>query len=194
MSRICSIHYTPEIDDLLRVRQPTTAISEYKFKISGTYFLFVDVGGQRSERRKWINCFENVTCLLFVASLSDYDSTLSIEELKSTTDTLISVNRMKESINLFHTLINWRKKSYHNIEKNLSPNSQKNINSIQTIKETFLFDKVSIILFLNKEDLFIEKFRSSSLKECFEDYKDDNDSVDNAKEFIANKFIEKGIL
>jgi guanine nucleotide-binding protein G(i) subunit alpha len=182
LSRICSINYIPEIDDLLRVRQPTTAISEYKFKISGTYFLFVDVGGQRSERRKWINCFENVTSLLFVASLSDYDSILSIEELKSTGDTIRIVNRMKESIDLFHTLINWKKKTYLNKDKS---------DIIQTVKETFLFDKVSIILFLNKEDLFIEKFRFSSIKECFEDYQE-NDSIDKAKEFIANKFIENG--
>ena len=83
LKRICSMEYVPDIDDLLRVRQPTTSILEYKFKLSGTYFLFVDVGGQRSERRKWINCFENVTSLLFVASLSDYDLTMSKDELRN---------------------------------------------------------------------------------------------------------------
>lgn len=33
----------------------------------------VDVGGQRTERRKWIHCFDNVNMILFVLALSDYD-------------------------------------------------------------------------------------------------------------------------
>lgn len=40
----------------------------------------VDVGGQKSERRKWIHCFENVTSLIFLASLSEYDQVLEERE------------------------------------------------------------------------------------------------------------------
>lgn len=36
----------------------------------------VDVGGQRSERKKWIHCFENVTSVIFLAALSEYDQVL----------------------------------------------------------------------------------------------------------------------
>ena len=36
----------------------------------------VDVGGQRSERRKWIHCFENVTSIIFLVALSEYDQIL----------------------------------------------------------------------------------------------------------------------
>lgn len=35
-----------------------------------------DVGGQRSERKKWIHCFENVTSIIFCVALSEYDQVL----------------------------------------------------------------------------------------------------------------------
>jgi guanine nucleotide-binding protein subunit alpha len=35
-----------------------------------------DVGGQRSERKKWIHCFESVKSIIFCASLSEYDQVL----------------------------------------------------------------------------------------------------------------------
>lgn len=42
----------------------------------GIDFRMVDVGGQRSERRKWIHCFENVTSIIFLVALSEYDQIL----------------------------------------------------------------------------------------------------------------------
>lgn len=35
-----------------------------------------DVGGQRSERKKWIHCFEGVTAIIFIVAMSEYDLTL----------------------------------------------------------------------------------------------------------------------
>ena len=40
----------------------------------------VDVGGQRSERKKWIHCFEGVTAIVFCVALSAYDLVLSEDE------------------------------------------------------------------------------------------------------------------
>ena len=36
-------------------------------------FRVFDVGGQRSERKKWIHCFEDVTAIIFIVALSEYD-------------------------------------------------------------------------------------------------------------------------
>jgi guanine nucleotide-binding protein subunit alpha len=40
-----------------------------------------DVGGQRSERRKWIHCFDAVSSIIFCVALSEYDQVL-LEETK----------------------------------------------------------------------------------------------------------------
>ena len=44
------------------------------------YLRMVDVGGQRSERKKWIHCFEGVTAIVFCVSLSAYDLVLAEDE------------------------------------------------------------------------------------------------------------------
>jgi len=45
-------------------------------KIGLTSYSMFDVGGQRSERKKWIHCFENVTSIIFCVALSEYDQVL----------------------------------------------------------------------------------------------------------------------
>ena len=40
----------------------------------------LDVGGQRTERRKWIHCFQDVTAIIFCAALSCYDLKLAEDE------------------------------------------------------------------------------------------------------------------
>lgn len=54
--------------------------------LEGSFFILFflqrmfDVGGQRSERKKWIHCFEGVTCIIFCAALSAYDMVLVEDE------------------------------------------------------------------------------------------------------------------
>jgi hypothetical protein len=44
--------------------------------VIATHGRICDVGGQRSERRKWIHCFENVTACIFLVGISSYDEVL----------------------------------------------------------------------------------------------------------------------
>lgn len=39
-----------------------------------------DVGGQRSERKKWIHCFEGVTAIIFCVAMSEYDMKLAEDD------------------------------------------------------------------------------------------------------------------
>ena len=52
------------------------------------------------------------------------------------------------------------------------------------------FKLTSMILFLNKSDLFKVKIEQKSLKICFDDYDGDN-SYNDTISFIKSKFVEK---
>src|SRR5277367_6962448 len=68
--------WMPDDQDMLHARLRTTGITETLFEMGNLNFRMMDVGGQRSERKKWIHCFEGVQCLLFMVALSGYDQCL----------------------------------------------------------------------------------------------------------------------
>jgi len=80
IDRMSSGGYMPTDQDILRSRVKTTGITETTFKVGELTYKLFDVGGQRSERKKWIHCFENVTALVFLVSLSEYDQMLYEDE------------------------------------------------------------------------------------------------------------------
>jgi len=84
--------YVPNDQDILRCRVMTEQITEIKFKVKDANFHMFDVGGQRDQRRKWIQCFNDATAVVFVTSLSGYNLTLKEDPSK---------NRLKESLDLF---------------------------------------------------------------------------------------------
>ena len=97
LDRIAQNNYLPDQQDVLRSRVRTTGIVEYSFEIDKQNFKMYDVGGQRNERKKWIHCFENVTAVIFVGVLSEYDQVLFEDE---------TMNRMEETLNLFDEICN----------------------------------------------------------------------------------------
>jgi len=97
IDRIAMEGYIPSKDDVLHVRITTLGIVEETLTMQNRPFLIVDVGGQRSERRKWLNCFAGVTGLIFVASLTAYNQFLYEDE---------NVNRLQESLTVFGELLN----------------------------------------------------------------------------------------
>jgi hypothetical protein len=72
---------------------------ETEFVIEEYHFKLLDVGGQRNERKKWIHCFENVTSIIFVAALNEFDQLLFEDNV---------TNRLHEALNLFSEIINSR--------------------------------------------------------------------------------------
>ncbi|MCJ1338352.1 Guanine nucleotide-binding protein alpha-2 subunit [Bachmanniomyces sp. S44760] len=147
--RISSKEFIPTEADVLRARTKTTGIYETRFTMDQLSIHMFDVGGQRSERKKWIHCFENVTSIIFCVALSEYDQVL-LEESNQ--------NRMMESLVLFDSVVNSR-----------------------------WFMRTSIILFLNKVDLFKAKLGRSPLGNYFPDYSGGND-VNRAAKYLLWRF------
>lgn len=157
IERIGRPDYIPNDQDVLRSRVKTTGITETVFLIGELKYRMFDVGGQRSERKKWIHCFENVTAIVFMVALSEYDQMLYEDD---------SVNRMQEALNLFDSVSNSR-----------------------------WFVKTSIILFLNKIDLFKEKVHHSPIEIPFPNFKlwkrnpPDQELWQAGADFFGQKFV-----
>jgi len=137
VKRIADNGYVPTDEDILFSRTRTTGITEFCFQLAGSPIRLVDVGGQRSERRKWIHCFDEVNAIFFIVAISEFDQKLREDE---------TTNRMKEAFHLFQEICAY---------------------------ETFF--KTSIILFLNKSDLFEEKILRVKMSDFLTEYQGSND-------------------
>ncbi|KAM8951244.1 guanine nucleotide-binding protein subunit alpha-12 isoform 3-T3 [Lycaon pictus] len=147
------LNYFPSKQDILLARKATKGIVEHDFVIKKIPFKMVDVGGQRSQRQKWFQCFDGITSILFMVSSSEYDQVL-MEDRRT--------NRLVESMNIFETIVNNK-----------------------------LFFNVSIILFLNKMDLLVEKVKTVSIKKHFPDFKGDPHRLEDVQRYLVQCFDRK---
>nr|XP_057921334.1 guanine nucleotide-binding protein subunit alpha-12a isoform X1 [Doryrhamphus excisus] len=145
--------YTPSRQDILFARKATKGIVEHDFFIKKIPFKMVDVGGQRSQRQKWFQCFDGITSILFMVSSSEYDQVL-MEDRRT--------NRLVESMNIFETIVNNK-----------------------------LFLNVSIILFLNKTDLLVEKIRTADIRKNFPEFRGDPHRLEDVQAFLVQAFSRK---
>jgi len=97
IERLYVPNYLPSDQDILRTRLRTTGISETVFDLGNLTYRMFDVGGQRSERKKWIHVFDNVQVVLFLVAISGYDLAL-VEDRNG--------NQMHEALMLFESIAN----------------------------------------------------------------------------------------
>eukprot|EP01083_Nonionella_stella_P015409 43104_1 len=99
------LNYSPDFDDYVRIRRRSIGYSPTKFikyvdRLGEYHFEIPDVGGTRSERRKWwspkLLLDDNVKAIIFVVPLSDYNITLYEDN---------ETNRLKDSIELFKNIM-----------------------------------------------------------------------------------------
>jgi len=96
LDAIAADDYTPTQQHIVNARIRTTCAVKEEYDITGKRFEIYDVGGQRSERKKWLPLFDKVTAIIFVAALSEYDQKLQEDR---------RMNRMMEALGVFRTII-----------------------------------------------------------------------------------------
>lgn len=111
--RFASASFTPTEEDIVLARKRTTGVVVSDFQYKEIKWSVVDVGGQRSERRKWINCFDNVHAIFWVSNLAGYGKVLFEDR---------NVNRMHEDLNLFEETL--KHKAFQNAQVYLFMNKK----------------------------------------------------------------------
>lgn len=102
IERLAKPDYVPTHKDILHCRKATKGVYEFCVKVQVSCcncsrhvcafryyycllfllqnipFVFVDVGGQRTQRQKWTRCFDtSVTSIIFLVSSSEFDQVLA---------------------------------------------------------------------------------------------------------------------
>ncbi|RDB27427.1 Guanine nucleotide-binding protein alpha-2 subunit [Hypsizygus marmoreus] len=152
LDRLFDPAYVPTEQDIIRCRARTIGITETTFSLRDHEMLMVDVGGQKSERRKWIHCFQDVTSILFLVSLSGYDQCLVEDK---------DANQMQDAMTIW-----------------------------DSICHSQWFKQTSIILFLNKNDLFEKKIPTSDIKNFFPDFDGESGDIRAGREYFKRRFAK----
>ncbi|KAH7701713.1 heterotrimeric G protein alpha subunit, partial [Aphelenchoides avenae] len=97
LDRLYCVDYCPTTEDILNARVVTRGVHEIRYTYGEREFRIVDVGGQRSERRKWLSVFDNVNAIFFVAAISEYDQLMYEDE---------ETNRLIDAIRVFKEIGN----------------------------------------------------------------------------------------
>ena len=175
-----------------------------------------DAGGQRSARKKWIHCFDEVQAIIFCVGKERFDPVsrgydnwclLAMSEYDLMLEEDTNVNRMHESMKLFSSICNnkWfesasiilflnkmvsRLKTFQDFQITSSPISP----IIFNICSPFLVDSktsgmIWCLKWLRVQDIFETKITSSSLRLCFPNYYGNN-TYKEGSEFIQKQFLQ----
>ncbi|GMR45774.1 hypothetical protein PMAYCL1PPCAC_15969, partial [Pristionchus mayeri] len=171
LSTLLTPGYVLTSTDILHLRIPTTSVNEINFNLATRSIRLIDVGGQRSYRKKWIHCFDGVAAVLFVASMASYDQVLDDvdkaikpvlhkDALPVETVKAKPYSRLRDSVQLFGDML----------------------------RNEFLIT-AAFILFLNKKDLFLNKLSTHPLRKYVNGYKGQNDN--DACAFMKDYFLKR---
>ncbi|XP_025060481.1 guanine nucleotide-binding protein G(s) subunit alpha isoform X1 [Alligator sinensis] len=170
--------YTPSDQDLLRCRVLTSGIFETKFQVDKVNFHMFDVGGQRDERRKWIQCFNDRPPLFCVLergrarqpARSFWAGSCCNCWSHQGTHLASPVSHSVQPPDVTAIIFVVASSSYNMVirEDNQTNRLQEALNLFKSIWNNRWLRTISVILFLNKQDLLAEKVLAGKSK--IEDY------------------------
>ncbi|CAL2049330.1 unnamed protein product [Caenorhabditis brenneri] len=185
LERIAVANYYPTNEDLIHMRQTTLGVHEISFDYTKHTIRLIDVGGQKTERRKWIHFFEGVTAVMFVCSMSSFNQTTE-EEPKSFV--------WESSLNRVQNKVLVRSSGKAKVEKPGMVNRlDESVDLFKSIRENGFLRNSNFMLFLNKTDVLARKLAAINFGDYFPDYKNwvnNDNSVPSVAEFIESMFRE----
>ncbi|CAI2306506.1 unnamed protein product [Caenorhabditis sp. 36 PRJEB53466] len=165
LERIANLDYLPNEEDIVHSRKATVSINSIIFTYTNVSLHMVDVGGQRSERKKWLHLFDDARVVLFVIDLTGYAKRSEESRMEMTRFPL-----------LFRSF---------NLDAYDMKVALKIFNEVAMAKP---LAHAVFLLFFNKVDLFKELLTHVKLRDCFTKFEGEN-TFDETKNFICDKFV-----
>jgi len=174
--RILHPNYEPNLQDILRARQRTTGVNVTTFhrevnKRKYDWELY-DIGGQVSERRKWPEIIRKngVPALLYCVSIGDMEKRVQRDHSRVSTTISREITEERDERSELVPMFDDAVQLYHSLLTQDYANT------------------ASVIVFLNKTDLFDEKVKSGKIDMTkFPDFTGKS-TPENGRQYFRNLF------
>nr|AAG32089.1 heterotrimeric G protein alpha subunit [Caenorhabditis elegans] len=165
LTRIADPTYLPNQEDIVHSRKATMSINSIVFEYTGVSLLMIDVGGQRSERKKWLHLFDDAKVVLFVIDLTGY--------AKRSEESRMELSRFP--------------KFFRDVGSN-AYDMKVALKIFNEVAAASALANAVFLLFFNKVDLFKEILSQVNLQPCFSKFDGENTYEETSK-YICEKFI-----
>lgn len=145
--------YVLKNEDVVRLRQRTIGTPNLEFPFKNWNVQMVDFGGQEVERRKWPLLAEGAKSLIFLASLTQFQTPSDEEKGKTQLDV---------SLDVFSQVV-----------------------------QSDAFANCTVILFLNKWDLFQEQIKNHDFAKAFPEYKGNAKNAEECSNFVQDLYMKR---
>ena len=175
VSHLFSPDYVPSDKDILQMCLRTIGVTEMKFEVDSQQYAVFDVGGTRSERKKWIHTFGQCHQVVFVASLSGYDEYL-VEDATTVSHAPILRHPVMAS---------WAKADLSSVQNQ----THESLIVFESLMSLSWFKKSAITLVLTKVDLFEDKVKIKPIRDYFPDYLGPSNDSEAGREYFVQKYL-----
>ena len=192
--RIFGPEYSPEDDDVVGLRMPTSGTAEYGIQTdSGLAITVVDIGGKRNDRNMWYSELDSSDAIIFFISLTDYASSQSMigDAFSYLGNDAAVKHRYLENLSIFGKV---RTSPTPSLPLCLPPSLPDSLpdalpdDALQVFASAKM-DKIPVFVVFTKPDLFEEmiKAKEPAMSEEYPEYDGPESDADCAEDFLRHK-------